>query len=453
LKDFHPALSCELADQGNDLIIYLSFGGEFEALSLAEQIVMLAPIMTRCTLELGKPPSDLNDGELKFTMNNGCETVIREGEVFFSLFPGPLRVDVIVHFESSDQDSYRCSELAEFIIQDLVGEYERIVGVGHIHVCDTSSLTENSVSLRGFVELYNTMKYEVQCYFESILSMDEDSFMTNFSEQYEDVFSPFTEAKISSWDVTLELWGDSVEQDLESLLMSFMSDLVIELREQVSLVGSGVYTVVIGTMSGFNVVEETEDLVRVLVKKGLLPVGLVLDIVPDGDEARLQAGQYLMLGEAGLAVRYYRMALREVAEDDEPGLLQFLAAMAHFMVGFDEDAARLFEEALLITDSLELRIDILENYAYLLHCCDDHSGALKNMLLLLKIGENSATRLFNVASTYGALGNVEEALEYLRRAWNVDRSYDLLEQMMASESLAEVRRTLEFKRFIQDVSG
>jgi len=455
LADLHPALSCEvnIADDGA-YRFYLFPSGDFEVMPLVRRVVDLAPSVEGCEIVAFKPPHEINSDAISIRLSNGSVTSVNGGEVFFTLFPGPLRVDIIAHFESvTDDDLFRYGEIADSLIERTLGELEVMIGVGHVHVGDMSSITDTTVSFRGLRGAFAIAKEDTLLFIHAIKKMESEERYARIVEQYDEVFAPFESAKMSEWDLSIEFWGEFTQEDIQNIFNPFLGDMVVELRRETSLVGDGCYAVLVGTMMGNDVVGNTQDLLKIAISKGLLPIGLGIDIVPDGEEARLQAGQYLMVGEVGLAVRYYKLALKLEAEGEETGQLHFLAGIAHQMAGYDEEAQELFDEALKIADSPLLRMDIHQSYGSLLHACSDHKGALYHMLEALDIDGESGIKLFNVANCYCLIGDIEKAIYYLTQALQSEDKHDILDHVMVDIDFSCLRKTPEFKRLLEEVSG
>ncbi len=455
LADLHPSLSCEVGvGENGGYTFYLSPSGVYEAMPLIQRVVELAPVATGYEIVAFKPPQVVDSDGVSVRLSNGSLTTINEGDVFFTLFPGPLRVDIIAHFDGvKDDDLFWYGEIADCLIQRTLGEFEVMIGVGHVHIGDMESLTDTTVSLRGLSGAFAVAKEDTLRFIEAIGQMDSSERYDRIVEQYGEVFTPFESARMQEWDLSVEFWGEFTQEDIENIFDPLLSDMVVDLRHEVSLVGEGCYAVLVGTMIGDDVVSNTQDLLKVAITNGLLPIGLGIDIVPDGEEARLQAGQYLMLGEVGLAVRYYRLALKLEAEGEENGQLQFLAGIAHQLAGFNEEAKELFDEALSLAESPLLRMDIHQNYGSLLHANGDHRGALNHMLEALEIDRESGLKLFNVANCYCLLGEVDNAVQYLGEALNSDERQEVLEHVLVDGDFAELRKTVEFRRLLDDISG
>jgi len=455
LADLHPSLSCEVGVTDNgEYTFYLSPSGVYEAMPLVQRVVELAPAVEGYEIVAFKPPHRFDSEGISIRLSNGTVTTINEGEVFFTLFPGPLRVDIIAHFEGvKDDDLFWYGEIADCLIERMLGEGEVMVGVGHVHISDMESLTDSTVSLRGLNGAFAGAKADTLRFIEAIAQMDSSARYERIVEQYGEVFAPFESAGMHEWDLSVELWGDFTQEYIQNIFDPLLIDMVVEIRQEVSLVGEGSYAVLVGTMVGDDVVSNTQDLLKVAISNQLLPIGLGIDIVPDGEEARLQAGQYLMLGEVGLSVRYYRLALKLEAEGEENGQLQFLAGIAHQLAGFEEDAKELFDEALSLADSPLLRMDIHQNYGSLLHANGDHKGALGHMLEALEIDRDSGIKLFNVANCYCLLGDLNNAVHYLGKALSSDERQEVLEHVMVDGDFAELRKTSEFRKLLDVVTG
>jgi tetratricopeptide (TPR) repeat protein len=455
LADIHPALSCEVGVAETGIYtFYLSPSGAYEVIPLVQRVVELSPAADGYELVAFKPPQVVDTEGVSIRLSNGSVATVNEGEVFFTLFPGPLRVDIIAHFEGvKDDNLFRYGEITDCLIERTLGEFEVMVGVGHVHVGDMESLTDATVSLRGLYGAFTGAKEDTLRFIEAIEQMDSSERYERIVEQYGEVFAPYESAVMHEWDLSVEFWGEFTQEDIETIFKPLLSDMVVDLRQEVSLVGQGCYAVLVGTMVGNDVVRNTQDLLKVAIMNGLLPIGLGIDMVPDGEDARLQAGQYLMVGEIGLSVRYYRLALKLEAEGEENGQLQFLAGIAHQLAGFEEEAKELFDEALSLADSPLLKMDIHQNYGSLLHAKGDHRGALDHMLEALEIDRESGIKLFNVANCYCLLGELDNAVRYLGQAFNSDQRQDILEHVMVDGDFAELRKTAEFKRLLGEVSG
>jgi len=455
LADLHHSLSCEVRIAANGAYaFYLSPSGVYDAMPVVQRVVELAPKADGYEILAFKPPHGINSEDVSIRLSNGTVTTINEEDVFFTLFPGPLRVDIIAHFEGvNDDDLFLYGEIADCLIERMLGEFAVMVGVGHVHIGDMESLTDSTVSLRGLNGDFDVAKADTLLFIESIGQMDSSERYDRIIEQYHEVFAPFESARMSEWDLSIEFWGDFAREDIQNIFDPLLIDMVVEIRQEVSLVGQGSYAVLVGTMVGDDVVSNTQDLLKVAISNDLLPIGLGIDIVPDGEEARLQAGQYLMLGEFGLSVRYYRLALKLEAEGEGNGQLQFLAGIAHQLAGFEEDAKELFDEALSLADSPLLRMDIHQNYGSLLHTNGDHRGALAHMLEALDIDRESGIKLFNVANCYCLLGELDRAVHYLGKALDSDERQEVLEHVLEDGDFAELRKTSEFRRLLEAVTG
>jgi tetratricopeptide (TPR) repeat protein len=452
LSVINPDLTCEITSRSasKPYALHISPNGAFELVDLVQQIVSQALPSNKFEFLPFRALWESTASAFAIQFSEDNQVYINPEDVLFTLFPGPLRVDVIVHFEGLPQEEIaHYSEAAMYLLEGILGEFVVMEGVGQVHVGTMESISESTVSIDGLKDSFLQAREDTLVSIKNLLAVNLNERFKQVREQFLDVLTPHLSANLKTWDVTLELWSGTEPTEAYIIFNGYLKDLVVESRQELSLLGEGYYTYMVGTAEGKDVVTDTMELLRIALQEKFLPVGLGVDKTPNGEDARLQAGHYLMLGEGAIAARFYRIATRLGAEGEESGQLQLLAAIAHQIAGEVQEAQTLFEEALELANSDSLKMDIHQNYGSLLHAMDLHEAGLEQMMAALNYDQSSGTKLFNVASSLCILGKIPQALPYLEKAVVTEEGPEILEQIISDEDFALLRKTPEFQSLLE----
>jgi tetratricopeptide (TPR) repeat protein len=273
-----------------------------------------------------------------------------------------------------------------------------------------------------------------------------------FSRDFVEVLRPYTFSGDSSWEISLELWTDLFPDDLESVLGERFSDVFVEANSSVSLLGEGYHCYLLGTFHGFDIVRDTSSLLESLAQQRVHPLALAIDFCPNAEEAWLQARCYQDSGHPGLAARYYELAISLGCTSVDSGYLHLLAGLAHKDTGNLQEARSRLVEVERLTDNCSILSEAFQHLAAVEHEEGAHQAGLVQVRKALACDPESGIKRFNVANAYCLLGNYQEALHFLRQAFETSERTYLLEHVLNDADFEHLRMTTGFRLLLETFS-